>query len=331
MAEETGHDTTLRISVVMATYNGGRYLREQLDSIIGQTYPFCELIVQDDGSKDDTMAILNDYAARCPAMKVYVNDSGKHGINGNFFSAMARAMGDYIAICDQDDVWESEKLRWQAEAIGDKAMCTGFSVPFSSDGFPVSADMRVPNLHLIRNTYLSQIPGHTMLFKRELLGYLKDGAAMTLYYDWQLACVASAMESVAFVNRTLVHFRRHADAATATAPVGNALLSGKAWDYVTTSLFRHKALQREVRRRFETVTPFLERMPFGTESLAEAIKMGHLQMKRGPVAFMRRMAFFARHSHHIFHTEERRPVVRLLRALFFVYSCGYYYRSHLKK
>ncbi len=191
--------------------------------------------------------------------------------------------------------------------------------------------MRIPNLHLIRNTYLSQIPGHTMLFKKELLSYLVDGAKMTLYYDWQLACVASAMESVVFVNKTLVHFRRHADAATATTPVSSALLSSAAWDYVATSLFRHKALQGEVRQRFTIVTPFLERLPFATRSLTEAVKMGRLQMQRGPVAFVHRMVFFAQHSHHIFHTEERRPLVRLLRALFFVYSCGYYYRSHLKK
>ena len=136
----------------MATYNGARYLSEQLDSIIAQTYPIYELIVQDDGSSDDTLAILDSYKTKCPVMKVFCNTSGRHGINGNFFSAMARATGDYIAISDQDDLWEADKLRLQAEAIGDCAMCTGFSVPFSSDGFPVKADMREPNLHLIRNT-----------------------------------------------------------------------------------------------------------------------------------------------------------------------------------
>lgn len=331
MSDEAKTCKPLKISVVMATYNGGRYLGEQLDSLIAQSYPIYELIVQDDGSSDNTMEILERYKGLCEQMKVYRNTSGRHGVNGNFFSAMARATGDYIAICDQDDLWECNKLRLEAEAIGDKMMCTGFSVPFSTDGFPVKADMRVPNLHLIRNTYLSQIPGHTMLFRRELLDYLKDGAQMTLYYDWQLACVASAMESIVFVNKTLVHFRRHAGAATATAPVGSALLSSGAWHYVSVSLFRHKALQREVRLRFKKVLPFLEALPFDTESLNEAIKMSRLHLRRGPVAFLKRMCFFVKHSHHIFHTEERRPVVRILRAMFFVYSCGYYYRSHLKK
>ena len=330
MANKQTDNEVFKISVVMATYNGARYLPEQLDSIIAQDYPISEIIVQDDGSADDTMQILNSYAKQHPYIKVFRN-TGTHGINGNFFSAMRRATGDYIAISDQDDIWEKDKLSTQANAIGSHAMCSGFSKPFSSDGFPIKTDMRRPNLHLIRNTYLSQIPGHTMLFKRELLDYLKDGDHMTLYYDWQLACVASAMESIVFVDKTLVHFRRHADAATATLPVSNTLLSAGAWKYVSTSLFHHRALQREVRNRFKIVLPFLEKLPFNTQSLHDAIQMSRLQTRRTPVAFCKRIAFFVSHSHCIFHTEEHRPLIRILRAVFFVYSCGYYYRSHLKK
>lgn len=314
----------------MATYNGSRYLCQQLDSILSQTYPIHEIVVQDDGSTDDTYAIVERYAQAHPIIKPFRNTSGCHGINGNFFSAMARATGDYIAISDQDDLWEPAKLSLQAEAIGQKMLCSGFSVPFSSDGFPTKQDMRPPTLHLIRNTYLSQIPGHTMLFRREILDHLPNGEQTRFYYDWQIACVASAMESVAFVEQTLVHFRRHADAATATLPVSSQLFSHGAWDYLTVSLFRHKALQREVRTRFGDVLPFLQRLPINTRSLSEAIKMSRLHLGRGPLFFARRVVFFVRHSHHIFHTDEKRPVIRLLRALFFVYSCGYYYRSHLK-
>ena len=155
-------DSVIRISVVVCTYNGERYLKEQLESILQQSYPVEEIIVQDDGSTDDTMQLLRDYAQRYPQIKVYNNDSGQHGINANFFSAMQRAKGDYIAISDQDDIWEPDKLRLQAEAIGDKLLCSGFSVPFSSDGFPVQVDMRRPCLHSLRNCYLSEMAAHTM-------------------------------------------------------------------------------------------------------------------------------------------------------------------------
>lgn len=329
MNESTEDIPTLRISVVMTTYNGGRYLREQLDTIFHQTYPLWEVVVQDDGSTDETMAILEEYAQRYTAMKVFVNE-GQHGVNGNFFSAMRRATGDFIATSDQDDLWELNKLELQAKAIGEAMMCTGFSVPFSAEGFPVKVDSRRPNLHLIRNTYLSQIPGHTMLFRRELLGYLPEGEKVRFYYDWQLACVATAMESVVFVDKKLVNFRRHPDANTAMMPVGHQLMSGSAGKYVWTSVRHHCALQRAVRERFTDVLPFLESLPFQTRSLQESVKMSRLQVRRGPLAFMGRVWFFLRHQHHIFHTEEHRPLVRWARAAFFVFSCGYYYRNKIK-
>ena len=327
-----GMDSVIRISVVVCTYNGERYLREQLESILQQSYPVEEIIVQDDGSTDGTMLLLRDYAQRYPQIKVYNNDSGQHGINANFFSAMQRAKGDYIAISDQDDIWEPDKLRLQAEAIGDKLLCSGFSVPFSSDGFPVQVDMRRPCLHALRNCYLSEMAGHTMLLRRELLDMLKEyGASITLYYDWQLACAATAAESVAFVEKKLVNFRRHNDAATATLPVGSGLLSKGAWDYIKTSVVHHRFLQGELRKRFAIVKPFLERLPFDTQSRSAALQMSELHLHKGFPWFVRRIVFFVKHSHHIFHTEERRPVVRLLRAMFFVFSCGYYYRSRLPK
>jgi len=325
-------DKTLRISVVMCTYNGERYLKEQLDSILRQTYPVEEIIVQDDGSTDGTLRLLKDYAVQYPQIKIYSNDSGQHGINANFFSAMKRVQGDYIAISDQDDIWEHDKLRLQAEAIGDKLLCSGYSVPFSEDGFPVQVDMRRPCLHVLRNCYLSEMPGHTMLFKRQLPDMLRGGGtAIPLFYDWQLACAAAAAESVAFVDKVLVHFRRHADAATATMPVGSGLISKGAWHYVKVSLFHHRFLQGEVRKRFAMVKPFLEQLPFDTPSRSSALRMSELQLHKGPLWFMRRVNFFVRNSRHLFHTEERRLLLRVLRAMFFVYSCGYYYRSRLPK
>ena len=92
-----------KVSIVMCTYNGERYLRQQLDTLLTQTYPLHEIIVQDDGSSDNTWRILSEYAASHPFIHIFHNE-GEHGYNGNFFSAMQRATGDYIAICDQDDL-----------------------------------------------------------------------------------------------------------------------------------------------------------------------------------------------------------------------------------
>ena len=110
------------VSVVMCTYNGAKYLREQLDSIISQTYPIYELIVQDDCSTDETVAIIKEYMETYSFIKLYVNEHNL-GFNQNFKSATMKATGDYVAISDQDDVWFPEKLEKQVLAIGNHDIC----------------------------------------------------------------------------------------------------------------------------------------------------------------------------------------------------------------
>ncbi|MDD7251891.1 MAG: glycosyltransferase [Prevotellaceae bacterium] len=321
-------DGRLDISVVMCTWNGVRFLQEQLDSILDQTYPVREIIVQDDGSTDGTWDLLKQYSRLHPLIRIYRNEAA-HGINGNFFSAMARAQGDYIAISDQDDIWEPRKLEIQAQAIGDKMLCSARSVPFSTDGYPVKVDRRRPNTHLIRLAYICELPGHSMLFRRRLLDFIHDGEHSMLYYDTQILDVAAAAESIVYVDKSLVHFRRHAEAATASRPLQTRLLSMGALEYVWTSLIHHRRLQWEVRRRMMTVKAILEACPFDTVSRREALEMCSLQLKRGPWAALKRIHFFVRHSHVLFHADEPRSAVRWLRAIFFNWSCGYYYRAYI--
>lgn len=96
------------ISVAMATYNGGKYLREQLNSIYNQDLVPDEVVVSDDGSIDDTIAILEEYHQNKGL--VYSVNTGKHGVNNNFFRAISLCSKDVIAICDQDDIWLPNKL-----------------------------------------------------------------------------------------------------------------------------------------------------------------------------------------------------------------------------
>ena len=105
------------VAVVMCTYNGEKFLREQLDSILRQTYPISEIIVQDDCSTDSTVAILRSYAARDGRVRVIVNEHNL-GFNRNFRSAVMKATADFVAISDQDDVWMPDKVERQVEAIG---------------------------------------------------------------------------------------------------------------------------------------------------------------------------------------------------------------------
>ena len=164
---------TPRISVVMCTYNGEKFLAEQIESLLNQSLLPYEIIIQDDGSKDQTAKIAQEYVKKYDFVHFY-HHTGTPGINRNFFSAMHRATGNLIAICDQDDIWELDKLEVQVEALGDKLLVGGISRPFATDGTAVSFDSRTPNIDLLRMMYVGMMPGHTQLFRKELLELLPE-------------------------------------------------------------------------------------------------------------------------------------------------------------
>ena len=102
----------VRISVVIAVYNGQEHIAETIDSILKQTLPPIEIIVVNDGSTDGTLAVLQPYLDR-----ITVVDSVNHGVEFARNLGASRATGDWIAFCDHDDVWLPEKLEKQARLI----------------------------------------------------------------------------------------------------------------------------------------------------------------------------------------------------------------------
>lgn len=98
------------VQVLMSTYNGEKYIKEQLDSILGQTYQDIQILVRDDSSVDGTAAILKEYSDRYQNVEFYVGDN--LGAQGSFFDLFAHAdwQAEYIATSDQDDVWYADKI-----------------------------------------------------------------------------------------------------------------------------------------------------------------------------------------------------------------------------
>ena len=97
-----------KVQILMSTYNGEDYIREQLDSILAQSYPDVDILIRDDGSKDDTFVILKEYEERHSNIKAFQGEN--LGINKSFFELLKKSQGDYIGFCDQDDYWLPEKI-----------------------------------------------------------------------------------------------------------------------------------------------------------------------------------------------------------------------------
>ena len=98
------------VSVVLCTYNGARYLPEQLESLARQSLPPTQLVVRDDGSTDETASLVAAFAARAPFLVRWTCNAERLGPTRNFGAAIADATGEFVALCDQDDVWRPEKL-----------------------------------------------------------------------------------------------------------------------------------------------------------------------------------------------------------------------------
>ena len=202
-------DTSKTVDVVMCTYNGERYLREQLDSIIGQTYPIHRLIVQDDRSTDGTVAIVREYAARYPFISLYVNGRNL-GYNLNFKSAVMRATADFVAISDQDDVWFADKIARQVEAIGGHNICFSAHVR----GSRLEGARRVEPQHSLKALLFHGFAGHTMLLRRDYVQ--REGAWLDcIIYDWSLALNAYFYrdKAITYIAEPLNWHRTHPDEA----------------------------------------------------------------------------------------------------------------------
>ncbi|MDE5869327.1 MAG: glycosyltransferase family 2 protein, partial [Muribaculaceae bacterium] len=195
-----------------ATYNGERYLREQLDSIIRQLEAGDEVIVSDDSSSDRTVEILKKYEKEYPMIRVFVN-TGRPGVNGNFENALRHAKGDFIFLADQDDVWRDDKVSVCMKAlqgadlvlhdaeITDGDLCRQNKTLFSElkikDGF--------------WNNYIrNRFTGCCMAFRREILSYvLPFPEKVSFFHDSWIGLLVTLKGRVNIVNECLISFRRH--------------------------------------------------------------------------------------------------------------------------
>jgi glycosyltransferase involved in cell wall biosynthesis len=99
------------IDILLATYNGERFLKEQIDSILNQTCKDWQLLIRDDGSTDATVQIINSYIKKYPDKIRLIEDNlGNLGIGHNFGTILQHSKSEYIMFCDQDDVWLPEKI-----------------------------------------------------------------------------------------------------------------------------------------------------------------------------------------------------------------------------
>jgi glycosyltransferase involved in cell wall biosynthesis len=137
-------NSTPEIEILLATYNGERFLREQIDSILAQDYENWRVLARDDGSTDDTVSILREYEKRLPSrFRVLATSAGTGHPKWNFLRLMEASTSQYICFADQDDVWLPQKLSLTMQAMGRLEARHGKALPLLA-----FTDLRVVNERL---------------------------------------------------------------------------------------------------------------------------------------------------------------------------------------
>jgi glycosyltransferase involved in cell wall biosynthesis len=201
------------VSVVLGTFNGERYLEEQLRSVLEQTYKQLEILAIDDGSSDGTVRILRQFAALDPRIRVVINERNL-GFIRNFEKGCSLSAGHWIALCDQDDFWMPDKVEKMVAGIGQFPMIYCDSELCGEDlrplGKKISDLVHYQSFDDCRQLCVfSRMYGHATLITRELFDKASPFREEVPHDGW-LAFHATLYGGVAYLPEVLVKYRQHA-------------------------------------------------------------------------------------------------------------------------
>ncbi len=228
------------VQVALATYNGERFLAEQLESLFEQSVQDFTLIVADDGSTDATMDILEQFALRYPGrISIVARGRQRLGPRGNFARLIDAASADYLMFCDQDDVWLPNKIALSLSKItkleGERGCETPLMVHSDLAMVDEQLDPVSPSLFgyaaidpsrndvaslLIRNV----VTGCTVVANRALYQAARPMPAAAIMHDHWLALVAASLGSIAWLDEPTILYRQHGRNAVGVTSATHATL-----------------------------------------------------------------------------------------------------------
>jgi glycosyltransferase involved in cell wall biosynthesis len=206
------------ISVCIATFNGEKYLKEQLDSILPQIGTDDELIISDDGSSDATGSIIADYAAKDARIKIFKGPG--QGVIANFEFAITQTRGELIFLADQDDVWLPEKVATmldyfaahpKIDLIVSDLVIVDEKLEVIEPSYFSYRNVKLGFLHnIVKNKYI----GAGMAFRSQLKEKILPIPAKVPMHDMWLGLIAAYKKKSALVAQPLTLYRRHGDNAS---------------------------------------------------------------------------------------------------------------------
>ena len=247
--------STDKIAILMATYNGEKYICQQIDSILSQTCKDWELYIHDDGSTDNTIAAVESYVEKYPDKIHLIDGKSTGGAKYNFFYMFGQVEAPYYMTCDQDDVWLEKKIELTYDkmlTIEDKAdiSCLVYpelrvvdselnTIADTMSGYQsLDCHKRTINQFILQNS----VTGCTMMVNRALRDKMLRITDIdnTIMHDWWAALVAAQFGKTAFIDEPTILYRQHGD--NSLGALGINKLS-----YIVRRVWQKKQIQESMR------------------------------------------------------------------------------------
>lgn len=220
-------NTTPTVNILLATYNGSKYIKEQLDSLVAQTYSNITIYIRDDGSTDNTVSLIQNYIASNNSSREIILLEN-NGINlrcpASFYEILKKCrQADYYAFCDQDDIWYPDKIAWAIEKLEahpqKESSCVYFSAYeyYTDKGeFLRHSPVQKENLALSDVLYYTPASGFVIVFnesaRQEFFLHVDPGKEL---HDRWILRSAACFGNIIYDSRSSATHIRHSDAVTA--------------------------------------------------------------------------------------------------------------------
>lgn len=265
------------ITVLVAAYQGEKYLEEQLDSILSQTLTDLNIVISDDGSTDGTWELMRRYVSQYPGrvrcLRHIQNKPGRPDRNGvnpaaaNFFWLLSQAEGEYILLSDQDDVWRKDKAERMLFHMKKAEKRWGSETPvlLYSDARVVDEDLNQIDGSFLkfqhidpRRTSLNEVlvenpvTGGAIMFNAALLPYVRKAPGQCVMHDWWIALAASCFGKIKCVREPLYDYRQHGNNTLGARKTGSV-------QDIRRRLQRGEQVREQYDRMFAQASCFLNR------------------------------------------------------------------------
>lgn len=211
--------TETKVIILLASYNGSKYIQQQLDSIIAQTYVNWELYIRDDGSTDDTIHIIKKYTLLDNRIQLLVDNKGnlRSSLNFNALMEYCQDFGDYFMFCDQDDIWLENKVEETLKNMFDiekdkPALVFGTQILIDENNQKINLEPRNYNFDVKLEILLTTnfIYGCTMMINKDLLKKCISIPKSAENHDYWIALVAATCKSnIKYISAPLMLYRQH--------------------------------------------------------------------------------------------------------------------------